>query len=87
MYYFVCVTKTPLGKMVSFRVTPDELERLNRLTYKVRENYPAYNRSDILRELVGMEAPGVVSEILARMQDLEPKRKRVGTHGMKLIED
>ena len=74
--------------MVSFRVSPEELERLNRLTDRVRETYPAYNRSDVLRELAGVEPPGVVKSVMIQMAKEETReRARVNVHGFRVIDD
>ena len=47
--------------MVSFRATDEELELINKLAAQVREKHPQWNKSDVLRELVGLTNSGIIT--------------------------
>lgn len=50
--------------MVSFRIGPDELEAVDKIVTQVQKRYSFMNRSDVLRELVGLSNSGVVTKAM-----------------------
>jgi len=48
--------------MVSFRASAEEISRIDRLVARIRRKYTFMNKSDVLRELVGLTKSGLVTQ-------------------------
>ena len=51
------------GGILSFRANPDEVQRVNELVTRIQRRYPFMNKSDVLRELVGLTNAGLAAEL------------------------
>ena len=47
--------------MIAFRATDEEIERIDALVALIQSKYRFMNKSDVLRELVGLERSGLVT--------------------------
>lgn len=73
---YVSTTTNKRTRMLSFRVSDEELARVKGVAAKVKEKHRFVEEADVLRELLGLEDNGLITKEL-RKQLLPPPTHKV----------